>query len=272
MRHEIPVTGPVETYVELQSGDVLVNATTTDHVIVEVTGSRAGSVVVETQGGQVRVVEPHRTGFLSGRGDLRASLTVPERSALVGKLGSATVRATGVLGSVRLSTGAGDVTLEAVDGVAHLKTGAGDISVESLGAESEIKAGAGTITVGHVRGVTQLKTGAGSIHVEQATAPVTLKSGSGDLSVGATGEDATLSAASGDVRIARMTSGQANLKNVSGNIRLGIPDGTPVWTDVSTSTGRVRSTLSPTGAPADGQDHVEVRARSLSGDIYLEAL
>lgn len=272
MKHEFPTTGPVETYVELQSGDLRVAAAATDHVIVEVTGSRAGSVRVETQGERVSVVEPSRAGFLSGRGDLQVSLTVPEQSVLVGKLGSATVRATGVLGSVRLSTGAGDVTLEAVDGGALLKTGAGDISVESLGGESEIKAGAGTITVGHVRAATQLKTGAGSIGVGEATAPVTLKSGSGDLTVGAASEDATLSAASGDVRITRMTSGQASLKNVSGNIRLGVPVGTPVWTDVSTTTGRIRSTLSPTGAPAEGQAYVEVRARSLSGDIYLEAL
>ena len=272
MRHENPATGPVEAYVELQSGDVRITARPTDHVVVEVTGSRADSVVVEMHDDRLSVVEPSRTGFLSGRGDLHVALTIPDRSTLVGKLGSATVRGTGELASVRLNTGAGDVTLGPVAGAARLKTGAGDISIESVGADSEIKAGAGTITIGEVHGSTQLKTGAGSIDVGRATAPVTLKSGSGDLSVRDSSEEATLSAASGDVRIARMTSGQANLKNVSGSIRLGVPDGTPVWTDVSTSTGRIRSTLSPTGAPVDGQQHVEVRARSLSGDIYLEAL
>ncbi len=272
MRHEIPAPHPVQAYVELRSGDLRVSAERTDTVTIEITGTRADSVVVETHGQRIDVVEPNRSGFLAGRGDLTVTLVVPEHSGLVCKLGSATVRATGELGDVRIATGAGDVTLGTVLGTASVKTGAGDIGVEVLGAESEIKAGAGTISVGRATAPVALKTGAGSIDVGDAAAAVTLKSGSGNLSVGTASQDTTLSTASGDIRVVRMTSGQASLKNVTGSIRLGIPDGTPVWTDISTTTGRVQSTLTPTGAPAAGQDHVEVRARSLSGDIYLERL
>jgi hypothetical protein len=42
-----------------------------------------------------------------------------------------------------------------------------------------------------------------------------------------------------------------------------------VWTDVQTTTGRVRSALPPLGPPQDGQEYVEVRASSVSGDISL---
>lgn len=273
MRHEFPFDGPIEAFVELRSGslDLTVDEQAAT-VTVEVTGTRADSVVVESRRGQVVVVEPHRSGFLSGRGDLHVTLVLPRGCGLVGKLGSATVRGSGELGPVRLTTGAGDITLGTITGEALLKTGAGDITVDTLAAESEVKAGAGTIIVGRVAGPTQVKTGAGSIEIGYASAPVMLKSGSGDLSVADTSQDATLTAASGDIRISRMGRGQASLKNVSGNIRLGIPEGTPVWTDISTGTGRVRSTLTPTGAPEPGQDHVEVRARSVSGDIYLEQL
>jgi DUF4097 and DUF4098 domain-containing protein YvlB len=272
MKHEFPAPGPVEAYVELRSADVTVTATETDVVVVDVQGSRADSVVVKAQGDRIHVVEPRRTGFLSGRGDLAIALSVPSNSQLVTKLGSATVHADGVLGQVRISTGAGDVTLGAVTGAAQIKTGAGDITVESLSGESEIKAGAGTITVGTISSPSQLKTGAGSIEIGESFAPVSMKSGSGDLSIDSTDHDASLTAASGDIRVGRMSAGQATLKNVSGQIRLGIPAGTPVWTDVSTATGAVRSTLTPTGAPAEGQPYVEVRARSLSGDISLERL
>jgi hypothetical protein len=272
MKHEIPAPAPVEAYVELRSGDLRVSGAPTDRVTIEVTGSRADSVTVEADGPRISIVEPSRSGFLSGRGDLTVTLVLPEQSGLVCKLGSAAVRATGELGAVRIATGAGNVTLGTVTGPALVRTGAGDIGVDALGAESELKAGAGTISVGRATAPIQLKTGAGSIVVGDASAPVTLKSGSGDLSVGSASRDTTLSTASGDIRVARMTSGQASLKNVTGSIRLGIPDGTPVWTDISTSTGRVQSTLAPTGAPAEGQDHVEVRARSLSGDIHLERL
>jgi DUF4097 and DUF4098 domain-containing protein YvlB len=101
---------------------------------------------------------------------------------------------------------------------------------------------------------------------------VALKSGSGDLVIGAAEGRTMLSAASGDLRVGRMTRGEVNLKNVSGDIRLGIPEGTPVWTDITTGTGHVRSGLRPTGAPAQGQDYVEVRAKSVTGDIYLEQI
>ena len=272
MKHEIPASGPVEAYVELRSGDLRVSAAQTDAVTIELTGTRADSVVVEAHGTRISIVEPNRSGFTSAHGDLNVNLVLPEQSGLSCKLGSAAVRATGELGAVRIATGAGDVTLGTVTGPALVKTGAGHIGVEALGAESDLKAGAGTISVGRATAPVQLKTGAGSIDVADADAPVTLKSGSGDLSVGSARQDATLSTASGDIRVARMTSGQASLKNVTGSIRLGVPDGTPVWTDISTGTGRVQSTLTPTGAPSEGQDHVEVRARSMSGDIYLERL
>lgn len=270
MKHEFPAPGPVEAYVELRAGDLRVRAEATDTATVEVTGANADSVIVERQGDRIKIVEQRRTGFFPQRGDVQVAVTVPERSDLVAKLGSSAVTATGEMGSVLISSGAGDIALGAVAGRAVLKTGAGAISVGSLAAESEIKAGAGTISVREVRAASQLKTGAGSIEVGRAGAPVVLKSGSGHLSIGEAGTDAVLSAASGDIRIGRMAGGQAELKNVSGDIRLGIPVGTPVWTDISTNTGHVRSTLAPTGAPAAGQSHVEVRARSVSGDIYLE--
>jgi DUF4097 and DUF4098 domain-containing protein YvlB len=278
MKHEFPITGPVEAYVELRSGDLTVAAgppatdTHTDSVSVEVTGSRADSVTVEAQGDRVTIVEPQRTGFLSGRGDLHVAVTLPAGSSLTTKVGAASIRVTGEMGEVQIKSGSGDVSLGTVTGPALVKAGSGDITVESLGAASEIKAGSGTISVNRISGPSQLTTGSGSIKVSEAAAPVALKSGSGDLSVGVATCDASLSAASGDLRVGRITGGQARLKNVSGDIRLGIPEGTPVWTDISTTTGRVRSTLTPTGAPTNGQSHVEVRASSVTGDIHLEQL
>ena len=50
---------------------------------------------------------------------------------------------------------------------------------------------------------------------------------------------------------------------------VGIPAGTPVWTDVSTVSGSIRSSLEGAGQPAEGEDHVELRAKTVSGDIVL---
>ena len=134
MKHEFPVSGPVEAYVELRSGDLTVHAAAADTVSVEVTGSRSDSVAVEAHGDRIRVVEPQRTGFLSGRGDLHVVVTVPDGSELSTKLGSASVRVTGTLGEVQIKSGAGDIHLGTVTGPALVKAGSGDITVESLGA------------------------------------------------------------------------------------------------------------------------------------------
>ena len=53
-------------------------------------------------------------------------------------------------------------------------------------------------------------------------------------------------------------------------MRVGVPAGLPVWTDVSTVTGSVSSDLEGAGQPADGEPFLALRARTVSGDIYLE--
>ena len=113
----------------------------------------------------------------------------------------------------------------------------------------------------------------GDIEVGRADGPISFKTGSGDIVVReAQGGQAQLSAGSGQLHVGRMASGIAQRKNASGDIRFGVPAGTPVWTDVTSVSGHVRSSLPATGAPRDGQDHVEVTARTVSGDVYLESV
>ena len=51
--------------------------------------------------------------------------------------------------------------------------------------------------------------------------------------------------------------------------RVGVPAGVPVWTDITTVSGSIRSSLEGAGQPAEGEDHVELRAKTVSGDIVL---
>jgi DUF4097 and DUF4098 domain-containing protein YvlB len=235
-----------------------------------VSGSDEESVVVDQHGTQISVVAPKRAGFSFGGGGISVVVEAPAGSSLVTKLGSAPVTARGPLGFVRIATGSGEVSLDEVAEQAVVKTGSGSIRIRAIGAEAELKAGSGEIVVGRMAAQGRLATGSGDIEVGHTVEAVSLKSGSGDLSVETADGDVSLSTASGDLRVGRMVRGQARLKNVSGDIRLGVPAGTPVWTDISSSTGRIRSTLTPTGAPADGQDHVQVRAKTVTGDVYLE--
>ena len=94
--------------------------------------------------------------------------------------------------------------------------------------------------------------------------------GSGDLRVHEAGADVRLTTASGDLVVDTIHRGQLQAKNVSGDIRVGIPAGVPVWTDVTSVNGEVTSTLEGAGRPAEGQDYVELRAKTVSGDVHLE--
>ena len=83
--------------------------------------------------------------------------------------------------------------------------------------------------------------------------------GSGDLSLAV---ETRYDAAVGQVRSAieqtcanlahiveQVHRGQVRAKNVSGDITVGVPDGVPVWTDLSTVTGTLSSNLAGAGEP-----------------------
>jgi DUF4097 and DUF4098 domain-containing protein YvlB len=96
-----------------------------------------------------------------------------------------------------------------------------------------------------------------------------VKTGSGDVKVGDAGTDVTLTTGSGDLVVSTARRGRMTAKGASGDVHVGIPAGVPVWTDISTVSGEIRSSLQGAGQPAEGADHVEVRAKVVSGDIVL---
>ncbi len=272
MKHEFTATTPLGVTVELESGDLRVIAAPGDRVVVTLSGDGAEATRVDQRDRAITIVGPRSRGFLGRAQHLDIEVVVPEHTDLAARLGSAEVTATGPLGTVTIVTGSGSVSLEEVSGASSVKTGSGDITVTSVDATVDLKTGSGDIRVARLGEEGRLTTGSGEIEVALARAAVWLKSGSGDLAVGTAEGDASLLSASGDLRIGRIGRGQAQLKNASGDIHVGLPAGTPVWTDVSSTTGRVRSGLAPTGAPADGQDFVEILAKTVTGDIYLDQI
>ena len=268
MHHEFGASGPQKVHVELQSGDLDVETTEEPVLTVDVDGRDAEEVRVERTEAGLEVVGPRRTGFLSSSASYRLRLRVPVGSDLSTRLGSAGVTTRGRLGTAELASGSGDVEVDEVR-TASVKTGSGDIVLGAVAEDADVKAGSGDVRVGSVGGTARVVTGSGSVDVRDGHGALSLKSGSGDVAVASASGDASLFTASGDLSVGRVDRGKVQLRNVSGDIRLGVAAGTPVWTEVSTTTGRVHSSLAPVGPPQDGQDHVEVRATSVSGDIHL---
>lgn len=262
---------PVNLYVELGAGTVKVQAdddATESHV--SVTGRDPERVTVELEGDDLNVVAPKdRSGFLLGDRKLNIAITVPTSSRLAVKTGSADVIARGRYSDTQVRSGSGDVTLDACEAATLVETGSGDIRLGSAVGPLRIKSGSGDVVVDHTGDVVSISTGSGDVQLGASEGPVQVKTGSGDFKVADARTDVSMSTGSGDLVIGTANRGRVTAKGASGDVHVGIPAGVPVWTDVTTVSGRISSSLSGAGEPEEGADYVELRAKTVSGDIVL---
>ncbi|NYE36584.1 hypothetical protein F4692_001717 [Nocardioides cavernae] len=266
---------PIDLYVETGRGSVDVTAIGTTRTTVRITGERAEEFDVrDLDDGRgerrIAIIAPNRSGGFFGR-DPRVDIVVevPVASGLHAKVGSSDVATHGRLADARIDTGSGDVTLEVVEGDLVIHSGSGDLSVEHLVGEAHLKAGSGDIVVHRAESRLVVTTGSGDVRVEDARAELAVKTGSGDAQVHSLGGEAVFTTGSGDLVVHQVASSRITAKTASGDLRIGVVAGTPVWTDVRTSSGRLSSSLPRTGEPAPGEPYLELRATTASGDVTL---
>ena len=269
MKKTFSTPDPVALFVELGSGAVTAEAADTDESTVEIIGPRADEFEVEFSGRQLEVVAPKSRFFGIGNDSHSVHIVVPTGSDVTSRTGSADIETTGTFGLMKLKTGSGDIDVERAEGSVVIESGSGDVRCHEAGAEVRIKSGSGDIDLGDVRGNTGISTGSGDVVIGVVRDKAVIKTGSGDLELKRSESEVSLTTASGDLVIGQAPRGKITAKNVSGDVRVGIPAGTPVWTDLNTVTGSVASDLQSVGKPADGQDFVELRATTVSGDVYL---
>lgn len=261
---------PVKLYVENGSGSIVVAASDRTRTDVRLTGAHAGEATVVHDGEQISVLAPKsRSGFLGGDHKLDIEVLVPTDSHLNVRSGSAEVTGTGRLATARIKCGSGDVSLDHVVVAAVIDTGSGDVVVGSADGELRIRSGSGDVSLDRVAGSASISTGSGDVRISRSSAPVVVKTGSGDLEILEADGDVASTTGSGDVVVRSAHRGRISANGASGDILVGVPAGTAVWTDITTITGRVTSTLPSVGEPEPGSDHVELRATTVSGDIAL---
>jgi len=266
---------PIELHVENGRGRIDVTATDTTETTVRITGGRADEFEVRDladgrEPRRIAIIAPRRVGGFFGKDD-KADIVVvmPSASGLVVKSGSADLATHGQLGATRVDSGSGDLSLELVDGPAQLQTGSGDVVVAHLTGDAQVKSGSGDVQVHRTDGSLVVSTGSGDVRVGSAHASVAIKTGSGDAHVLSLADDLVYTTGSGDLVIESAEAGRITAKTASGDVRVGVAAGTPVWTDIRTASGRLHSDVPRTGEPDDDQSFVEVRATTASGDVTL---
>jgi DUF4097 and DUF4098 domain-containing protein YvlB len=254
--------------IQIGGGAIEILATDTDTTTVEVSGPRADEFDIVQRGRNLSVTAPRAHGFFN-RDEHQVRVTTPTDTRLSVKSGSAGLRAEGRYELARLRTGSGDFDIDTVTSVLATASGSGDLTCDTAHGPVRVRTGSGTIEIGQAHENVGISTGSGDIHVGRTHKSVVAKTGSGDVVVRRSAGAITATTGSGDIHVGHAENGEIRGRTGTGTITVGVPAGTPVWTDVSTNAGRVRSTLDPVGEPAPGQPHVRLRLQTGSGDIEL---
>jgi len=168
-----------------------------------------------------------------------------------------------------IKTGSADISISADIGSSKIISGSGDITLGNA-TDLDCSTGSGNISVARADGSgARLSSGSGDVSVREVTCPITAKSGSGEVVVQSL-RSANLQANSGSGDIAvSSTSGSVELRSASGSLTVGVADNLPAWLDVNSASGEIRIGLESTTQPEPGEPYITLRAHTASGDIAI---
>ncbi|MFI1018272.1 DUF4097 family beta strand repeat-containing protein [Streptomyces sp. NPDC020965] len=174
----------------------------------------------------------------------------------------------GRLGTVRVTTSAGDVRIDTT-GPLQLKASHGSSTIDRVEGLAEITSSTGNVRVGLVDGPAVLKNSHGTTTVGAVTGELRVNGTNGVIDIARAEASVTGTTTNGLLRIADVACGNVQLETSNGSIEVGIRDGAAAWLDVNTNHGQVRNTLTASEAPEPTEDTVKVRARTNWGNIDI---
>jgi len=255
---EFPSSDPVDISIDSwASGSIVVAGEPTNDVIVEVLPTRKkgdaadliAQVEVSFEDGQLYVRGPRLGSFRRFQG-LDLTIKAPAGSSCAAKTASADVACVGELSALVTHTASGDVTAALVTGDVTVQSASGDVLLNKAG---------GNLTV---------QTASGDVQATEVDGEARINSASGDVAVGYCSGSVAAHTTSGDIEVGTVAAGQVELATTSGDIEVGVVPGLGVYLDLASTSGDIRSDLEP-GEDEGGSATVEIRCRSLSGDIRV---
>ena len=205
------------------------------------------------------VVEVRSRGFMFSIGrtpEIRLRVVCPPEADVNVRTKSADLTARGNYRSVEAKTASGDIEIDEVSGDLRVKTASGDIAVQDVGGQTEIQSTSGDLAL------------------QRAGADVVAKLVSGDIWIRDAAGSIHANTVSGDQRFEAVVAGAVEATAISGDVYVGVRRGSRVYVDANTVSGSTSSEFDLSDAPADEAPDenaplVEVRAKTVSGDIML---
>jgi DUF4097 and DUF4098 domain-containing protein YvlB len=272
-----PTPVPPRLVIQFGAGTVAIDTserTDTEVVLTPGGGAEAkklaAATVIDQRGDEIVVAVPKHGGSWLGRTpQLHLVVRAPHDTGLSVSTASADVEARGRFSTTTGDSGSGAIMIGDVIGDARVKTGSGDIEVDLVDGDLDARSGSGDVRIGRVTGSASAKTGSGDVAVGEGGRSLTAKTGSGDVSIEAAAEEIGVRTGSGNVHLTCVRRGEVQVTAASGDIRLGVADGTAAWLDVRSLTGRVDNDLDAADAPGETDERVRLRLETVSGSIDL---
>ncbi|EUA34230.1 hypothetical protein I552_5013 [Mycobacterium xenopi 3993] len=177
---------------------------------------------------------PAKHGFLGYRmGAVDIVVELPSQSGVQVAVASADVHAEGEFASFRFASSSGNLAVQSIVGRLKAATASGNVDVGLLDGDLKFQAASGSLTVDRLCGTAKSQTSSGAVNVVAA------------------------------VR------GAAVAHTSSGDIELGIPEGTAAQLDIVTGSGVVTNQLRSSEGPAEGDETLLIRVRTGSGDVDI---
>jgi len=260
MEWSFEVSGPVEASVEFAAGRLEVALAEglglAEVMIIPLSGrsDRAERLIEQAR---VELVEGHLTVSVPrqrfSNESLLVTLRLPDRSALVAHTASADVAVpAGTLASLDVRTASGDAAVAAVEGRAVFQSASGDLHLGRAGGDLDVATASGDLAVGTVAGATKVKTA------------------SGDISIAEVGEDSSVHSASGDVGLRCAARGSVKVTTVSGDVIVGVAQGSGAWVALTTMSGDASCEL-PGDSQSPSAADLRLTCRTVSGDILIRS-
>lgn len=267
--------GPIAATVEVAGAQVRVTASDRTDTVVLV------KPINEASRSDVKVADKIKVDLADGQlsvktttpgnksGSVTITIDLPAGSSLAAYLAHSSVQVDGPLGQCELHLASGQVQLDRIDAL-QASIASGEVAIGHIAGRASIDGGAFTMRIGEVKGQVGLSSSGGQTWIGHASADLDLSSGSGDFDIDRADGSITATTARGAIRIGRMTHGQAKLMNGSGNLEVGIGEGTAASIDADSERGAVHDFVSSPGNPDPSDHEVMVHARTRHGDIIIQ--
>jgi hypothetical protein len=267
--------GPIAATVVVAGAQVRVTASDRTDTVVLV------EPIDQTSQADVKVASKTRVDFAGDQlsvkttvsGDKNGSVVItidlPTGSSLVTYLAHSSVRADGSFGECELHMASGRVQLDRISAL-QANIAAGEVTIGRVAERATIDGAAFALRISEVKDTVKLSSSAGQTWIGHASADLDLSSGHGGFDVDRADGSVIAKTGDGAIRIGRLTRGQAELSNRSGNIEVGIGEGTAARVDTDSKRGSVRNSVPSQENPDPPGSKLTVHARTRYGDIIIQ--